>query len=49
MTKLNLKYFKEKFPDYYKYVVEEYELLSEEKLENILSFSEISSVILVVS
>ncbi len=40
MTKLDLKYFKEKFPDYYKYVVKKYELLSEEKLENILKEGE---------
>jgi len=40
MTKLNLKYFKEKFPDYYKYVVKKYELISEKDLEDILKYAE---------
>lgn len=40
MTKLDLKYFKEKFPDYYKYVVEKYGLISEEDLEDILKYAE---------
>lgn len=40
MTELDLKYFKEKFPDYYKYVVEKYGLISEKDLEDILKYAE---------
>lgn len=41
MTELDLiTYFKENCSKYYKYIVEEYELLSEEKLENILKEGE---------